>query len=64
MAVSFYSDQFTGDTCYTSQLQELRILTSAPHVNFYVYRQAQICLQKIFVCIHIKQGKLILSINH
>ena len=29
MAVSFYFDQFTGDTCYTSQLQELQVLTSA-----------------------------------
>lgn len=42
MAVSFYTPQFSGDTCYTSQLQELRILTSAARVNLYVYRQAQI----------------------
>lgn len=42
MAVSFYIPQFTGDTCYTSQLQELHVLTSASHINFYVYRQAQI----------------------
>jgi hypothetical protein len=42
MAVSFYTPQFTGDTCYTSQLQELHVLTFASHINFYVYRQAQI----------------------
>lgn len=40
MALSLFTD--IPDTCYTSRLQELHVLTSASHINFYVYWQAYI----------------------